>query len=283
MPDNNGNLIAPLQSFFVTKRANAPAINHVKMHSGMTTTKNVPSPYALRSATNELQTNLLRILATQEKNNSAALLRYKEDARPGYDPEFDVTKAFFDETPLAVYTLTPSREALAITASGDFLSWNVPIGLRYRQEGQVTLNFSGLETFGHKVYLIDNEQRGKDREIDLQKNPSYSFIVRKSASAGSAVLLEDRFSLRMEYTGIGLDNESMDISGVHVSTKDGYIYVQSDEMMSEIRVYNISGATVHSSNASAYQYRIRADRGQTYVVRVKTASKEYNVQKTFVY
>ncbi|GEM_PF-1219289 len=271
--------IAPLQSFFVVKKNVDENVTSVLMSSNMTTTTQ-NSPYKLRAEKQE--TNILRIKATQEDKNSFTVLNYAENAMPAFKDYEDVYKGFYDETPLTVYTFTPSREPMAINTSGDYTSWNVPIGLRIKEGGLIKLDFSGMETFGHNVYLIDKQQKGSDREIDLQKNPSYIFTVNKNSSGNNVIVLEDRFELRMDYTGIGLGNESTENADLNISSQNGYIHIQSGSgLIQSVQVYNISGAIVYSNTSASSYYRIRVDRGQTYVVRVRI-NKEYIVRKVLV-
>jgi hypothetical protein len=275
--------IPPLQSFFVQKTGET-TIGTVRMSSDWTTTTppGSSSPYKLRAGAQE--TNVLRIKAIQDKKVSYAVLHYNESTSPAYNSKEDMHKLFYqledNAIPLEVYSFAPAREALAINSSSDF-SQHIPLGLRTDKAGSVTLEFSGMATFGHNVYLIDHAQNNK--ETDLQKNPVYVFTVTKKSATDKVIELNDRFSLRATYTGIGLGNEAIAMAeaDVEVSSRDGYIYVQTPQPVSSLQVYSLAGALVYSSEAGPDYFRIQADGRQAYIVKVKMNGRHI-IKKAFV-
>jgi hypothetical protein len=276
MSDPNG-FIPPLQSFFVQKNTTG-LLQNVAI-SPLWTTTTPGSPYKLRAGTQE--TNILRIKAVQDKRVSYAVLHYNESTSPAYNSREDMHKLFYrledNVIPLEVYTFAPTGEALAINSSSDF-SQNTPLGLRTDKAGSVTLEFSGMPTFGHKVYLIDHAQNNK--ETDLQKNPAYTFtITRKPAE--KIIELNNRFSLRTAYTGTGLGNETTGTADVNVSSRNGYIHVQTPQPVSSLQVYNLAGALVYSSAGGPDYFRIQVDGGQAYIIKVKM-NDQYIIKKVFV-
>jgi hypothetical protein len=135
-----------------------------------------------------------------------------------------------------------------------------------------------MPTFGHNVYLIDHALN--DKETDLQKTPAYTFTVTKKAGE-KAIELNDRFSLRTAWTGIGVSNEEPGLSGFNVSSRDGYIYVQTPSPAASLQVYNATGALVYGSVTRSDYFRIPADGQQAYIVKAKIG-EEYLTQKVFV-
>jgi hypothetical protein len=272
--------IPPLQSFFVQKKTDA-LLPSVTVNALWAYTDQ-GSPYKLRADAPE--TNVLRIKATQDngKQVSYAVLHYNESTSPDYKSSEDMHKLFYqleeDVIPLEVYTFAPTREVLAINSSSDF-SQEIPLGLRTDKAGQVTLEFTGMATFGHDVYLIDHAQN--DKVTDLQDNPTYTFVVTKNSASDKVIELNNRFSLRTTYTGVGLGNEGISTTGLNVSSRDGYIYVQTPSPASSLQVYNAAGALVYSSTARLDYFRIRTDSQQAYIVKVKIG-EEYLTQKIFV-
>ncbi|MDR3142316.1 MAG: hypothetical protein LBU37_11420 [Tannerellaceae bacterium] len=272
--------IPPLQSFFVQKTGETTVVGTVSMSSSDWTTTTPGSPYKLRAGAQE--TNILRIKAVQDKRVSYAVLHYNESTSPAYNSKEDMHKLFYqledNVIPLEVYSFAPTREALAINSSSDF-SQHIPLGLRTDKAGSVTLEFSGMATFGHNVYLIDHAQNNK--ETDLQKNPAYVFTVTKKSATDKVIELNDRFSLRTTYTGIGLDSETIGITDLNVTSRDGYIYVQTPSPVSSLQVYSLTGALVYSSAMRSDYFRIQADGQQAYIVKVKL-NEDYLTQKVFV-
>ncbi|MDR1336005.1 MAG: hypothetical protein LBK22_04150, partial [Tannerella sp.] len=158
---------------------------------------------------------------------SYAALHYDRLATgPEYRSGEDVRALFYDANPLSVYVLTPSGEPLALSADGDCESRIVtPLGLRIAQSGEVTLEFTGLERFGHDVYLIDRE---KNLETGLQQTPSYTFMaVRPSITP--VLELNRRFALRTVYTGTGLGNAPAPAAPASwtVTPQNGEIHVRA--------------------------------------------------------
>jgi hypothetical protein len=138
-----------------------------------------------------------------------------------------------------------------------------------------------METFGHNVYLIDHAQNNK--ETDLQKNPAYVFTVTKKSESDKVIELNDRFSLRATYTGIGLGNEAIATAeaDVCVSSRDGCIYVQTPQPVSSLQVYSLTGALIYVSKAGPDNFRIQAEGRQAYFVKVKM-NDQYVIKKVFV-
>jgi hypothetical protein len=278
--------IPPLQSFFVQKDNNrtTPINGEISINAEWTYTTfgNYGSPYKLRADAPE--TNILRIKATQDgKAGSYAVLHYNESTSPAYKSSEDMHKLFYqleeDVIPLEVYTFAPNREVLAINSSSDFHSQNVPLGLLTDKAGSVTLEFSGMATFGHNVYLIDHALN--DKVTDLQQNHTYTFTVTKKSASDKIIELNDRFSLRSDFTGVGLGNEAISTTGLNVTSRDGYIYVQTPSPASSLQVYSLTGALVYSSATRTDYFRIPTDGQQAYIVKVKI-DEEYLTQKVFV-
>ncbi|MDH6304573.1 hypothetical protein M2459_001308 [Parabacteroides sp. PF5-5] len=275
----NAGLIAPLQSFFVKKNNANTTLGTLNMNPDWTTTVNSSNTgdYVLRAATEE--TNTLRIKATQNGVSSATALFYHPESSPNYNSKEDAGKLFYSNASVAVYSFSPTKDPLAINSSNDFQSTTTKLGLRVKNAGQVTFDFSGMATFGYDVYLIDHALNNK--QIDIKANPSYTFMVTKASANDKVIELNDRFSLSAVYTGIGVGNEAISISELNVTSTDGYIHIQSKSSISSLQIYNISGALVYSSNKLSNNFRIAVDGQQIYVVKAKIGSS-YHVEKVFV-
>ncbi len=273
----SAGLIPPLQSFFVKKR-NTGTVGTLLMDPAWTTTvdSNTNGDYILRAELAE--TNTLRIKAIQGNVSSATVLFYHPESSPNYRNDEDAYKLFYSDAPVSVYSFSPANDPLAVNSSNDF-SQQVRLGIRLQNPGQVTLNFTGLSTFGHDVYLIDHEQN--NRETDLQRNPDYTFTVNRQPGANRVIELNNRFSLRMTYTGIGVGNEDVPESGLSINTEEGYIYLNAVSDIEEVQVFNTSGALVYSNNNMPEQVRIGVAGTQIYLVKVKVNGKYY-IEKVFV-
>jgi hypothetical protein len=261
--------IPPLQSFFVSRSAGRD-VTSVIMSPEWTETKPPGSPatgYQLRSA-ETAEEGILRIRASQGSRTSHAALQFDRNASPEYNGREDVRALFYDEIPLTVYALTALGEPLAIHANGDFQSQTTGLGLRVGNAGEVTLTFSGMERFGHDVYLLDRE---KNLTVDLRETPEYTFTANKPPSV-AAIEINDRFVLQMHYTGTGVWNEPAEVrtEALTVTSLNGEIHVRSTGgVIRELQVYGITGALIYVATTPATEYRIPAEHGGAYVVRAK--------------
>ncbi|MDR2764842.1 MAG: hypothetical protein LBB90_07410 [Tannerella sp.] len=275
------NLIAPLQSFFVAKISTGSLVGSVLMSPRWTTTASSgwdQEGYTLRAA--EAESGVLRIRASQGNRTASAALHFdKLSAVPEYRGSEDVRALFYDASPLSVYVLTPQREPLAISADGEYQTHTTALGLRLAESGEVTLSFTGQERFGHDVYLIDRE-RGSF-EIFLQETPSYTFTAVRPSGA-SAFELNDRFVLRMEYTGVGNAPVTVLRPEVTVGAGAGCIHVHTlSGRIERIDVYNLLGMSLYSLTPNTDEFDIPVAGAQTYIVKVRIDGGE-TVKKVIV-
>jgi hypothetical protein len=261
-------LIPPLQSFFVAKANTNSAVSTVKISPAWTTTAPESGGYRLRAG--EVEYGVLRIRATQGNSESYAALHFdKFAAVPEYRAGEDVRALFYDANPLSVYVLTPLREPLAISADGEYESHVTPLGLRIAESGEVTLTFTGQERgqerFGHDVFLVDRE---KNLEIDLQYQPSYTFTAVRPSVLTSALELNDRFVLRMVYTGVGNDPAPTLAPTWTAFPQNGEIHVRAlSGVIRSLQVYSVAGALVYATQTAGNYFRIPAEHGQVYFIR----------------
>jgi hypothetical protein len=255
------NLISPLQSFFVVKAYNGKR-DFLQMSPAWTTTSN--TIYTLR-ATSVTKGGILRIKASQGTKSSYAVLSYDPNASPASGKE-DMPVVIYDEIPLTLYSLAAPGTPLSINASNDFQSGNVDLGLRIKDIGEIKLNFSELETFGYNVSLID---KYLNRETNLQKTPEYTFTVAKTGA--NAIELNDRFSLRMEYTGKGVvvGSEAIEQPALQVSSDNGIIYIKSNGgLITQVRIYSLIGQLLYSDTTPSEQYAVPMVGSQMCIVSV---------------
>jgi hypothetical protein len=274
-------MIAPLKSFFVIAKS-APAPTTLKMNAKWTTTSGTSSPYTLRATAAPVPAQLY-VKAVQGDKSSSTLLRYDPQAIANYRETEDIYQLFYDGTDgtdgiaLTLYSMAPWGEALAINSSDNFTSRNTPLGLHIREAGEVKLSFSGVQNFGHDIWLID---RVLNKETRLQENSSYTFTVAKTGN--KPVDINDRFSLYMKYTGLtGSETPSASLSGWSVSTRDRNIYVQSASgVIRDLQVYDVTGAGVYRSQGPSEQFRIPVVQG-VYILKAQF-DNEQKIEKVFV-
>jgi hypothetical protein len=278
---NHTGYVAPLQSFFVKKATPGETISVLNMNPAWTTTirsSRSEEKYTLRADMEEIYT--LRIKAVQGEESSATVLFFHPEASPEYDKDKDAYKLFFSETAISVYSFSPAGDPLAIQASNNFQGAAVRLGIRLKEASKVKLHFSGMETFGYKVYLIDHAQNNK--KTDVQQNPTYTFTAVKQSPNDKVIELNNRFTLEMQYTGdIKTANETMPADKITITAKDGCIHIQTPSVANGLQIYNTVGALVYSSHVKSDNYQVHVDTPQTYIIKV-TLNDECIIEKVLV-
>lgn len=251
--------VAPLHSFFVKKKNNTK-ITNLKMSPFWTTTSTA-HPRPLLRMENESEIGILRIRATQGNSVGYAILRNDMEATPHFEESKDVCCVFYDKIPLTVYTLCPQKKPLFINSCSDYTG-ETTLGLLIRKPGAVTLNFSGMSTFGYDATLIDKK---KNIVIDLQQTPTYTFTP--TGRGRQTILLNDRFTLRFKPKGdVGMEDITTSPT-LQLTSHDGNLYVHSvGNPIRLLQVYNIVGQIVYATKNAANTYCIPVPRGQIYLV-----------------
>lgn len=270
-----GALIAPLQSFFVIKKPGVNGVTSLNVSGTMTTTLRTDQlgGYVLRNA--EKETRMLRMKATQDKYTDMTVIYNCPQSKKEYDSDEDSWKLFNANSRIAVYTLSPSKVPLAINSNGDY-SAGIPIGFRLRNDAKVvTLDFSGLSTFGYDVVLTDKLLK---QSVDVETNPLYYFSVEKSGSQ-DIIEVNDRFVLQFTED---VGNEDIEDNDINVFAKEGRIRIRSiREVMKGYEIYNLMGQLVTNGREPAYDYRVNVPFQNFYIVKV-LLNDEFTTKKVFV-
>jgi hypothetical protein len=259
--------VSPLQSFIVEKKNPNSVVSLTYNPEKMSSTTYSSSDYTLKNAREvSIPEGILYITASRNTVKNSTVLLNAPNASNGYTDE-DVTKLFFDNESrpqLSVCTLTPRREALDINLSGDFNNVEIPIGIRTNITGEITLDFSGVEGFGYKVYLRDG-----NKEVDLRVIPSYkTTIAGNGGDLSKFYEINDRFALKFPAAGNSVESVG---SYVRLQTGHGKILLNSDDTMESVEVLSVSGAKVYYSNDKARFTAVDVMPEQVYIVRVATA------------
>ena len=173
-----------------------------------------------------------------------------------------------------MYTFSASKIPLAINTNGNFAA-SIPLGVKVKDNGMVTLNFTRLPGFGHKTVLTDHELQ---KSVDLAATPSYSFMVDKTGDG--VVEMNNRFTLSFTED---VSNQEIEENAVIVVSKNGVIHIRSShEEMTGYKIYNLSGQLGTMHNKPGYTYQIEVPPLNFYVVKVNLNNGGFRTAKVYV-
>ncbi len=156
------------QSFFVEATTDgAPVLamnNDVRVHSDQAFLKE-----------KEVIAELLRMEVQTAEGNDEALVHLRQNATAAFDGQFDARKLYGSQALPQLYTLSSDNQMLSINA----LAVNdettiVPLAVEWNQSGEITLNFSNLESFANSA-VIYLEDLLTEEMMDIRENPAYPF------------------------------------------------------------------------------------------------------------
>lgn len=270
----SGALIPPLQSFFVIKKPGVNNVTQLVISDDMTTTIMADQTGGYDLLSQEQERNILRIRASQDKYTDMTVIYNHTEAKPEYDSGEDSRKLFNDNSRIAVYTFSASKIPLAINTNGNFAA-AIPLGVKVKDNGMVTLNFTRLPGFGHKTVLTDHELQ---KSVDLTTTPSYSFMVDKTGD--DIVEMNNRFTLSFTED---VSNEEIEENAVIVVSKNGVIHIRSlHQEMTGYQIYNLSGQLVTMHNKPGYTYQVEVPPLNFYVVKVNLNNGGFHTAKVYV-
>jgi len=272
---NLNQFIAPLQAFLVEK-PETQLSNALKLKEEMTT---VTESVGLRSSAGK--ENKLDIIA---RNPAADVLTFIAKRDGGQDSfgDLDARKIMneISQTP-EVYTLKPCKSNLIAAAvniidNDDVL---IPIGLATSYTGDITLSFSGMDSYDANISLIDAEN---NRTINLTGLVSYDYVVNytpKEAN-GNILACENRFFIQISKSVTKLPE--IVAEKVNVFEDKGIIHVISDASnpIKKVDVYNLQGRLMYRADAiNAVSYTINRNLpAGAYVVNVILQNSIDNVK-----
>jgi len=244
--------IAPLQSFFVQKKAGSGS-NEIKFTQEMQVLGGTGD--GLRSA------NALTITATTtEGRTSRAAVAYDMAASADYEASEDA-ELFLDsnlgDVPM-VYTVAGTM-ATSINRTSEL--YNIPLGVYGNKQEMVTLSFGGLNQFSSATLYDAQEQTEtplrEGKTVSVPAGTSGRYFLRAGAPTGNEVIARNAF---LVYS----------VGGGKV------MVISSNTPLKDISVYTMGGAQVRSIQASGMQQEIYLNRG----IYLITVSDQDGLQET---
>jgi hypothetical protein len=270
------DLIAPLQGFIVEKAFN---MSNTDVEFKESWAK-VNNGAGLRSAVSA--GNRLNIIARNPVAGVRTIISKKEGGQNEFG-RLDARKLMneISDAP-EIYTLKPNKGSLTaavinVINSDEML---IPVGLATKFSGNITLSFSGMDSYDATLILIDAVA---NKEIDLTGLPScdYTFnYTPKKNVKGEPVACEDRFFIRILKSVT--DIPQMIAEKVNVFVSNGFVQVISgtSNPLKEVSMYDMQGALIYKADAKgAISHIIVRNRTSgAYIVRVVSERGVDNVK-----
>ena len=258
--------IAPMQSV-LAERKTGESFSELTFDTDMTRI-DTSTPLRAKAATasSPFEGRLNINVSRDGQRESGAVLLYKQGSDNGYVQGEDA-KIFvitnMENKPAVVYTVA-GGEAMAINTLGD-LSNDIALGISTSVKGLLTMDFTGMESFGRsKVILLDLEA---GIEQNLEENPSYTF----DNTVGN---VEGRFFLRMASNEVeDLDGGLIDRSIINVYSDNGTVYVNSNSPIAQISITDIKGQLLYKTANTGGVYTLNIPlniTSQVVLVQVET-------------
>ncbi len=255
------------QSFFVeATTAGAPALvmnNDVRVHSAQAFFKQ-----------DEIIPNVLRIRANTANGKDETVVRLHELATTAFDGQYDARKLSGSPTLPQLFSTTSDNHRLSINALPLEETTIVPLALEWQNSGEVTFNFSNIESFDAEtaIYL---EDLMTGQMVNLRENAVYNF----THTAGNDA---NRFKLHFyEVLSIG----ELAGSNVHIWSHNDNIYLSLPDHSGQtvrIELFDLLGnklmeTTMKLENPSI----LRSTATGIVIVRI-TAGNEVFTNKLFI-
>ena len=276
--------IAPMQAFFILNDEYRAQLNF----EAATMSVASPAPINLRSASGEEQ-NIIRLSVRNNENGiiTNTMIGQLPSADAGYRQGEDITKLFsstqaiekdvndlnFSSYP-EIYT---SANDVALSMNYIGLSGaNVPVGVRVPASGTSTLTLSGMNRYNAtKIELLDNNGQFI---ADLTGRDSFEY----SFNNGEGGYQSGRFVLRIAESTTGFDNIEVS-SPVQVYKSGDAIQVvsSSDDLIKQIRIYDIQGRILYSNTDVAtdiYSVKEQFEKQQILIVQVETENNTESIK-----
>jgi len=262
--DPDLHMIPPMQSFIVASSGSSTPV--LKANVEEVAESQVRKFRSSNVSSDTRGITKLDITTVHGESRNKALLLYKH----GVSSEFDLNKdsyQLFPERlkdglplitdnsykPVIVYLKSSDGYSLDIHTIGGYEK-TVPVNIRTSLKTDITLEFSGLESFEDllTIYLHDTKT---NTLIDLSQTPVYTFN-----KDTDDLYLDGRFYLSFRVnTGIEIVNNS----GISVNGAAGYINVISNDgsPLQNLRVYDLQGKLLFDKDklsVSSYRYKVPA-------------------------
>ena len=280
-----GNLIAPMQAFFVESIAG----NTITVNPDKALTVPVVLPPTeeeggadTRSA-KSVSPNVLRIHLKMGEKENIAILGVLPKASDNYKASEDIEKLFADEEsilqiansryyPVDIYTVSDHKaiEINAVSDKGD--EKIIPVGIKTKQTGKGTISIQGVDRFTayQQIFFIDAKNNEK---YNLKEVNGLSFEIAEDED------IVGRFYLEMKNEPeTGIPTNTDENKNLMIFSSNRYITVSSPiNEINNIDIYDVSGRLIYKKENlnSLYEQFSPGMISGIYIIKVKTKKHTY--------
>jgi hypothetical protein len=255
------------QSFFVeAATTGVPELemdNDVRVHSTQDFVKNA-----------EDILDVLRIKATTANGDDHSTIRLLDAASAAFDGSYDARKLNGSSELPQLYTLTSDNHRLSINALPLEETTIVPLALNWANSGEVTLNFTNLQSF-ESATTIFLEDLLTEEMMDIREHPAYTFNYTEG---------DEPMRFRIHFKGV-TSVDDLAAANHHIWSHDDRIYITMPESfgnMVRIELFDLLGNRVMDMRRSLDNPTIiRSTAKGVVIVRVTEADRVYT-QKLFI-
>ncbi len=278
--DKDGYLdsIPPMQSFFVQlrPRANVEDTVFLTFTEAMAVGKSGENHHLLKGSQTNTGDRLRLQVKFVDRTSLVSVVKAKSGASNLFYMNEDAQKLFSNDAPLEVYTFAGTVPCNINVLNADSLAdVIVPIGIRTKFTGRLTLTVSGISGFtsADNIWLVDSQEGTR---TSLFERETFDIIL----AAGTS---EDRFFLYFDQEQQGSQGNTTDVT--EIEPQAGIIYVNTagnmlnvlahGEQIEEVTVYDLFSRTVLSAkglNTGYYAHRL-PDAHAVYLVKVTTGKR----------
>jgi len=260
---NGGTNIIPVgQAFFVQASGGVGTLamnNSVRTHSSQA--------YFNDPVIN----SVLRVAVAADGKSDETVIRFHEMATAAFDADYDASKLYGSSSAPQLYTLSGNDDMMSINALNLVEAVaTVPLAFEYSAGGEITLHFSGIESFSTtvKIYLEDL-LTGTITDLNQQRSYTFSHVEANNA---------DRFRIHF-YDVTGIDENG---DAFQVWSYDRKVYINIPELAGKnarIEMFDVLGNKLFSSEGVLNSPTIiRAINSGVAIVRVSTTNRVYTTK-----
>jgi hypothetical protein len=216
----------------------------------------------------------IMVTLSGENSDSYTFLGFRDDASLDFDGNYDAYELFGWATIPQIYSeLNDVQYAINCLPHSEE-TVTVPLGISLQADEELSLNFSGMETFFNTIKIeLEDKQLGVTQNI--ANNPTYTF---------QATTQDDSNRFLLHFNGVTGVEDAMETESIQVYSVENSIYVSSLENIdAEILVYNINGQLLYQDRMNAETLKkidLNASSG-VYLVNI-VSEESVSTQKVYV-